>query len=519
MQVQQWRRRMHKKNRWSIARTSWLILVVLAVVFVWMLLKFPITPFVWRAAVCAVLAVIVVLLGWLSFRRKRRLHSRRPVVTFFNCLLAVILAVGSWMLPHTEKSVNEVFADVGETSVTQVNFYALTTDYKTSHLDVFSGRVMSSNNLQSYASGTFITQSSVDQDNQSKAMDWLNNNLDTQVKTDEQDTIWNAVADLCAGKGDVLVLNASYADTVAETDTYSTFLDDTVVLYSLKIEVPKQTSTPDVSEEASTSHSFGIYIAGSDSRDDALSTYTRTDVNILAEIDPVNKQIMLVSVPRDLYIPNPALNYGYDKLTHLGNSGIENTIAGMNSVMQMSIANYVVVNFATYQKIIDTLGGVDINNPYAFSTGSYTYPEGVIHLSGDQALAYVRERYSLENGDFGRNDHQIIVLRAILTKILSAEMIVRFNDILSSLQDTFATNISSSAIYDLVNQQISSLAGWNIINYHLDAAGDTAETASMPGTLLYVNHPYQNQIDFIKAEYDKIRTGNIITQQDMPPGE
>ena len=165
---------MHKKNRWSIARTSWLILVVLAVVFVWMLLKFPITPFVWRAAVCAVLAVIVVLLGWLSFRRKRRLHSRRPVVTFFNCLLAVILAVGSWMLPHTEKSVNEVFADVGETSVTQVNFYALTTDYKTSHLDVFSGRVMSSNNLQSYASGTFITQSSVDQDNQSKAMDWLN---------------------------------------------------------------------------------------------------------------------------------------------------------------------------------------------------------------------------------------------------------------------------------------------------------------------------------------------------------
>ena len=65
---------MHKKNRWSIARTSWLILVVLAVVFVWMLLKFPITPFVWRAAVCAVLAVIVVLLGWLSFRRKRRLH-------------------------------------------------------------------------------------------------------------------------------------------------------------------------------------------------------------------------------------------------------------------------------------------------------------------------------------------------------------------------------------------------------------------------------------------------------------
>ena len=253
------------------------------------------------------------------------------------------------------------------------------------------------------------------------------------------------------------------------------------MLYSLKIEVPKQTSTPDVSEEASTSHSFGIYIAGSDSRDDALSTYTRTDVNILAEIDPVNKQIMLVSVPRDLYIPNPALNYGYDKLTHLGNSGIENTIAGMNSVMQMSIANYVVVNFATYQKIIDTLGGVDINNPYAFSTGSYTYPEGVIHLSGDQALAYVRERYSLENGDFGRNDHQIIVLRAILTKILSAEMIVRFNDILSSLQDTFATNISSSAIYDLVNQQISSLAGWNIINYHLDAAGDTAETASMPG--------------------------------------
>ncbi len=41
----------------------------------------------------------------------------------------------------------------------------------------------------------------------------------------------------------------------------------------------------------------------------------------------------------------------------------------------------------------------------------------------------------------------------------------------------------------------------------------------MPGTLLYVNHPYQNQIDFIKAEYDKIRSGEVITQQEMPAGE
>ncbi len=123
--------------------------------------------------------------------------------------------------------------------------------------------------------------------------------------------------------------------------------------------------------------------------------------------------MMIVGFPRDTYIPNPAINYGLDKLTHLRNDGIQNTMKGVSEYYGVDIDYYGVVNFNTFKYIVDAMDGIDIDNPYSFRSSSYEFPEGVIHLDGTKALAYVRERKSLPNGDYDRSHHQTIALKAI----------------------------------------------------------------------------------------------------------
>lgn len=510
-----------KKKHFNFAAATWILLAVIFAVFAIMLMKFPVTPLMWRIGIIGCIAVVVALLGFLSLRRTKK-RKPRPFTSFMNILLSVVLAAGSWFFPHLEKRVDEVFTPVGEIITTTVNVYALTTDYKTAHIDVFKGtnNVITSTNLQDYKNSIFITQTSVDQENQANAIAFINKELDTTISEKQCTTVWDATAALYAGEGAALVLNEGYVDTLVETETYANFKEDTIILRSITIEMEAAAMKGDVEigQEASTEHSFGIYFGGSDSRDSALSIYTRTDVNIAAAVDPVNKQILLISIPRDLYVENPYLNNGYDKLTHLGNSGIQNTVAGFNQMLDANIGNYVVVNFATYTAIINALGGIDVYNPYAFSSGKNYFAEGNIHIDGEEALSYVRERYALSDGDYGRNEHQTIVLKAILHKILSKDTITRFDSLLGALSGTFATNITTDQIYALVNQQISSMTSWSIISYHVDAWGEYGETASMPGQALFINHPYQNQLEFIKGEYDKIMAGEIITQQTIPGG-
>ena len=238
-----------------------------------------------------------------------------------------------------------------------------------------------------------------------------------------------------------------------------------------------------------TKQPFAFLIAGSDSRDAALTTVTRTDVDILAAVNPGTREILLVSFPRDSYIANPALGGGLDKLTHMGIYGIDNTTAALSQFLGLELNNYVLVNFNTYESIINTLGGVDIVNPYQFSSSSYTFPAGNIHLSGAEALAYVRERYSLANGDFDRNEHQVIVLKAMIRKILSPDVISRYSEVLEALSGTFLTNIKTESIYELASAQMESMSAWTISSRHIEGSTGGAECPSAPGELLSVVFP------------------------------
>lgn len=103
-------------------------------------------------------------------------------------------------------------------------------------------------------------------------------------------------------------------------------------------------------------------------------------------VNPTSRQILLVSIPRDYYIENPGLSDGMDKLTHLGNRGIRNTLDGINRKFNLNLTDYLCTNFTHFEALVDALGGVTINNPYAFdgeNSGDYHFDAGEITLNGE----------------------------------------------------------------------------------------------------------------------------------------
>lgn len=469
---------------------TWLIVLVSALLFGYTLYTFPLMPNKWKTIPLAVLGGLLLILAFFSFRTKKK--GNKSGISVINVIVSLCMIIASVMIPGISKQIDEIFADFPETDETTINVYALTTQYKSEHTELFRDKgisMITDADLGNYKNRQFITQSSVDQENQNWALEQIKGLFGTDSLWENRtDSIWSALRALYNAEGDALVLNEAYVRTITETDTYASFLEDTIVLKTFSH--TSQTEKQKVSLD--TKQPFAVLIAGSDSRETTLTAVTRTDVDIVAVVNPEKREILLISLPRDSYIANPAMGGGMDKLTHMGIYGIENTVASLSQFLEFDLEHYVLVNFNTYERIINTLNGVDVVNPYQFTAGGYTFPAGAIHLSGSEALDYVRERKSLANGDFDRNEHQVLVLKAMIKKILSPSIISNYSEILDALSGTFLTNIETKSIYELASAQLESMSGWTINSRHLDGSTGSAECASAPGELLSVVYPDEN---------------------------
>ena len=488
--------------RFRPGAATWLLFLLMSLVFIVFVFRFPLLPKKWKFAILAILILVAAVLAYFSFRRKRK--GDKTVISVINTILAICLLFGSMFLPGLAGRIEKVFADFPETEEVVINVYALKTEYKSAHSDQFREKgvsMITDTDLNNYKNKQFITQSAVDQSNQ----EWVLGQLKELYGTDSlwqnnTSSVGAAVNALYNADGDALILNAAYADLIIEDSEYSNFKEDTVILKSFNRTVDNESAK----KKLDSDKPFAVLIAGSDSRDTSLTTVTRTDVDILTVVNPDKKTILLISLPRDTYMANPALNNGLDKLTHMGVYGVNNTVNALGQFFDYELDKYVLVNFNTYSRIVNTLGGVNIVNPYAFSGGGYSFQAGNIHLSGEEALAYVRERKSLPNGDFDRNEHQVIVLRALIKKMLSTDVLTNFAAVLDSLNGTFLTNMSTDSVFELVSSQLDSVGSWTILSRHIDGSTAMAETASMPGQLLSVVYPDENIVSSVREEMVKL---------------
>lgn len=515
---------------------SWIILLILTIVFYISALRFVVFPDKYKVPFTIVMVLIIAIMGFFSLKKmhQRGKPWKKIIVSIINCILSVFMLAGTIYLPILEARMKGLFVEPGTTQEIRINAYVMTEAYKSSHSSTFT-KTETSTSLDDYKNAKFIIEKQVDQENEAYAVSDIKNQLNTStLTTTETDGVMDAVAALYKGTGDVLILNENYENTIEEVPGYENFKTDTQILYTTIRTIQVATPTPSATSVTSalTSSSFMVFIAGSDSRESVLTQYTRTDVDMLMTVDPINHQVLLISMPRDWYIKNPALGNNYDKFTHLGNNGMQNSIDGLNQEYGFDyINNYVLVNFVTFYNIVEALGGIDISNPYAFTCtdvetvdgvsygGSYTFEQGSIHLDGNQALTYVRERHALANGDYGRNEHQAIVLQGIINKLTSKSVITNFNSLLEKLQGNFLTSLSSDDIYSLAEKQLNDGGSWNMVSYHLGGVGDYNTTASMGSMQLYVSYPIAEQIEFAKEQMTKVMNGEKITQDTLPAND
>ena len=244
-----------------------------------------------------------------------------------------------------------------------------------------------------------------------------------------------------------------------------------------------------------TKEPFVIYLSGVDTRGE-LTEKARSDVNILAAVNPVTKRVALINTPRDYYVDLAGTD-SKDKLTHAGLYGVETSMETLGNLYGVNVDHYIRINFAGFISIIDALGGVDVYSDQAFtsvgSPGYYdptTFVEGWNHLDGKAALAFARERHAFASGDIQRGINQMKVIDAMLNKIKSPALLMGFSKIMDAASDCFVTSFSQDQISALVRMQLSDFAEWEIESYTVTGTSSSSTKCySAKGQKLYVMKP------------------------------
>ena len=303
-----------------------------------------------------------------------------------------------------------------------------------------------------------------------------------------------------AGKIDVAVVDNSYS---ALLEANHEGMDDGLrSLYQVEIEEQVQP--------------FIVYLTGIDTYG-TVSAISRADVNLAVCVSPKQKQILMISIPRDTQV-NLHRNGKMDKLTHSAMYGIDETISTIEDFLELKVNYYAKTNFSGITNIIDALGGVTVDSDYEFTTrhGNYHIVKGENELDGDKGLCFVRERYNLPSGDYDRGRNQQKLLKAMLNKAMSPKIITNFQRILTAIEECFETNMSSDEIKSLINMQLDDNAEWDVFNVQLDGKGYmTDQTYSMHGTSIYVMKPYTSYVKKITKLIDCVENGDKITENDV----
>ena len=323
----------------------------------------------------------------------------------------------------------------------------------------------------------------VDKNNVDTLMSALKKDKKVDVKVDDVASYQEAYDNLKSGKSKAMVLSGSYASLLESVD--SNYASNLKTIYTYKIKKKNSNSAKQVDSKV-----FNIYISGIDTYG-SISTVSRSDVNIIMTVNMNTHKILLTTTPRDAYVKIPDGGADqYDKLTHAGIYGVETSEQTLENLYGIKIDYYARINFTSFLKLIDQLGGVTVHNDQAFTSlhGKFDFPVGDIQMNSEQALGFVRERYSLDGGDNDRGKNQEKVISAIVNKLASLNSVSNFTSIVNNLQDSVQTNMSLDTINALANTQLDSGSKFTVTSQAVTGTGSTGQLTSyaMPNSSLYM---------------------------------
>lgn len=428
----------------------------------------------------AVIAAVIVIIGGLLLKGllSKKQSKGKIVIAVICCILSLACIAGTVVVSSMLSFFNQITAEDLKTG----DYYVVVRDdSKYKELEDIKGEV--------------VSVLDVEDEMHAAAKENLAEKVSVSFET--AGNLQQATDALMDGETEVLFMAAPYYDlTVEESKTFTK--ETTRILDTIRAEV-KQKTEKKAKQIDITKDAFNVYVSGIDT-EGSITNVSRSDVNMIMTINPAERKILLTSIPRDYHVVLSSFG-AYDKLTHSGIYGIDETTSTVEDLLGIKIHHYVKVNFTTVRNLVDALGGIEVISEYDFTAGpGYHYNQGSNYLNGDEALYFARERYSFSSGDNQRVKNQQAVISGILNKATSSPAILtQYSSILAALEDNIAISLSQKEMSALVKMQLEDMRGWDIETISLTGTGSYAETYSMPGIDLYVMEPNQASIDAAKA--------------------
>lgn len=212
------------------------------------------------------------------------------------------------------------------------------------------------------------------------------------------------------------------------------------------------------------SGNLSLLIMGVDESNERYKEYgdaIRTDALLLATINKHDKSVKLLSIPRDCYVYISS-RQKKDKIAHAHVfGGVDSTIQTVEQFLNVPVDYYVKFNFKSFTKIVDALGGIDLQVPVNVTeqnsldqANAITLQKGQHHLNGEQALALARTRHI--DSDYMRGRRQQIVFEAIAKKAQSVETLGKLGTILEAIGSDVKTNLTLDDMIKIANNMVTS---------------------------------------------------------------
>jgi LCP family protein required for cell wall assembly len=492
---EKWRLTMKEKDIFKLVRYGFAIIQsIITLLFLYYLAKLDVLPQKYFFLVVGVLIVLCVLNVVLQFKKIPGI-----IMMVIGIIISIGLGIACVYIAKTTDVMNKTAG--ADEQIDKMLVYVLADDEAKS--------------LGDAADYTYGILSSKGREATDKTIEEINKTINKEIAIKEYDDFFSMIDGLYNGDVKAIILNEAYIDVIIETEGYEDFKDKVKEL--LMTEVKSKVEWYEQDDDSSiklNSDVFTLYISGIDTYGSVAKT-SRSDVNIIAVVNTKTKQILLVSTPRDYYVPLSISNGVKDKLTHAGLYGINCSKDTLSMIYDLDIQYYFRLNFDGFIKIIDKLGGVTVHSDYAFTTrsGHYNIQVGDNKLNGKEALAFARERYALADGDRQRGRDQMEVIKAVINEMASSKLLYNYTDIMDAISDCFQTSMPKDMIQSLVKMQINDMKKWNIVSCSADGTGTRSSTYSIPQRdNLWVMIPDESTIEHAKELIQQVIDGKIISE-------
>lgn len=466
-----------------------------------------------RSINIALLTIYVLLGGFLLFLIFRHNILAFRYLNVMTAAVVILVALASLLLIIYRKAEKfTIFFLTLAILMSSVSFFAL------QQFVGFTSHINSTSNYSEYSMSVVVLKDSdvhnvtqldsitgptgTDNDNIQKLIADIKTSQSKELTVEQSTSYLAAYKSLVSGEAKAIVLNSVF-ENIIESE-YPDYASKIRKIYTKNI--TKEVAAPKVSKNKS----FNVYVSGIDTYG-PISSVSRSDVNILMTVNQDSKKILLTTTPRDSYVPiADGGNNQKDKLTHAGIYGVDSSIHTLENLYGVDINYYVRLNFTSFLKLIDLLGGVDVYNDQEFTSrhGKFHFPVGNVHLDSEQALGFVRERYSLVDGDRDRGRNQQKVIVAIIQKLTSTEALKNYSDIIQGLQDSLQTNMPIETMIDLINTQLESGGSYKVNSQDLKGTGRMGlPSYAMPDSNLYMMEIDDSSLATAKSAIQDVMEG------------